>query len=266
MKFLLRIDSVFVCYSPSLNATKRNFVFFLKVSALDQLKQTNGRFWIKIDGTDIKTALMESARRVWNGDVDMNDGELKKLREQYENHLTDVDKFSKSDCQDLQINGTKLINMFKNDIPYLMNGFQKARAVYHEKFQKQVPNKTLKELNWDIVEHNTLLQQSQLLCENVKDTLESAFPDELDESTAANIRKLAVKSKSYLCDIYKKRRTAASHVLVTMLSDERRAKKPYALPVRFIAYESLKDQQLRDFNRDIKRKMVERGLKVVGTV
>ena len=89
---------------------------------------------------------MESARRVWNGDVDMNDGELKKLREQYENHLTDVDKFSKSDCQDLQINGTKLINMFKNDIPYLMNGFQKARAVYHEKFQKQVPNKTLKEL------------------------------------------------------------------------------------------------------------------------
>ena len=116
MKFCLRIDSVFVCYSPSLNATKRNFVFFLKVSALDQLKQTNGRFWIKIDGTDIKTALMESARRVWNGDIDMNDGELKKLRERYENHLTDVDKFSKSGCQDLQINGTKLINMFKNDM------------------------------------------------------------------------------------------------------------------------------------------------------
>lgn len=147
-----------------------------------------------------------------------------------------------------------------------MNGFHKARAVYHEKFQKQVPNKTLKELNWDVVEHNTLLQQSQLLCETVNMTLESASSDELQETTAATIQKLAVKIKAYLCDIYKKRRTAASHVLVTMLSDERRTKKPYALPVQFIAYESLKDQHIRDFNRDIKKKMVERGLKVVGIV
>ena len=87
-----------------------------------------------------------------------------------------------------------MINMFKNDIPYLMNGFQKARVVYHEKCQKQVPNKTLKELNWDIVEE-THLQQSQLLFETVNDTLKLAFPDELDETTAANIKKLAVKSK-----------------------------------------------------------------------
>ena len=218
-------------------------VIFVKVSALDQLKQTNGRFWIKIDGADSKTALMESTCRVWNGDVDMNDGELKKLRQQYDNHLMDVDKFSQSECQDLQINGTKLINMFTNDVPYLMNGLQNARAVYHEKFQKQVqvPNKTLKELNWDIVEHNTLLQQSQLLCESVKKTLDSASLDALDETTAAPIRELVVKIKSYLCN-----------------------KKPYAMPVRFIAYESLKDQQLRDFNRDIKEKMVERGLKVAG--
>ena len=170
--------------------TDRNVytTFFFKISALGQLKQTNGRFWIKIDGTDIKTGLMESSRRVWNGDVDINDGELKKLRKQYDNHLMDIDNFSKSNCQDLPINCTKLINMFQNDIPYLMNGFHKARAVYHDKFQKQVPNKTLKELNWDVVEHNTLLQQSQLLCENVNMTLESASSDELQETTAATIK------------------------------------------------------------------------------
>ena len=89
----------------------------------------------------------------------------------------------------------------------LMNGFKEARAVYHEKFQKQVPNKTLKELNWDMVEHNTLLQQSQVLCEAVKKILESAI----------------------------KKRTAASHVLDTMLSDESNINIFYILTRFYIA-------------------------------
>ena len=97
-------------------------------------------------------------------------------------------------------------------------------------------------------------------------TLESASPDELQETTAATIQKLAAKAKAYLCDIHKKRRTAASHVPVTMLSDKRQTKKPYALPVQFVVYESLKDQHIRDFSIDIKKKMVERGLKAVGIV
>ena len=49
-----------------------------------------------------------------------------------------------------------------------------------------------------------------------------------------------------------------------MLSDERRSKKPYALPVRFIPYRSLRDQYIHDFSKEIKQHMTERGLTLVG--
>jgi len=49
-----------------------------------------------------------------------------------------------------------------------------------------------------------------------------------------------------------------------MISDERRNRKPYALPVRYIAYRNIKDQHVRDLNRELKVKMAERGLHVAG--
>ena len=53
-------------------------------------------------------------------------------------------------------------------------------------------------------------------------------------------------------------------ILVLMLSDERRNQKPYALRVRYVPYRSLRDQYVRDLTKDIKRAMVERGLRLVG--
>lgn len=43
-----------------------------------------GRFWIKGDGCDIKPALQQSVREVWNKDADLGDGELQALRTDYE--------------------------------------------------------------------------------------------------------------------------------------------------------------------------------------
>ena len=55
-----------------------------------------------------------------------------------------------------------------------------------------------------------------------------------------------------------------THVLVLMLSDERRSHKPYALPIRYVPYRSLRDQYIRVLNKDVKRVMQERGLNLVG--
>lgn len=49
-----------------------------------------------------------------------------------------------------------------------------------------------------------------------------------------------------------------------MVSDERRNKKPYALPTQYIPYYSLKDQYIRDFTKVLKENMVQLGLQVVG--
>ena len=56
------------------------------VTALQQSKTANpeGRFWVKVDGTDIKPAPLESTRIEWNGDVDLGNGNLFILRQQYD--------------------------------------------------------------------------------------------------------------------------------------------------------------------------------------
>ena len=46
-----------------------------------------------------------------------------------------------------------------------------------------------------------------------------------------------------------KRQPAATHVLAVLVSEERRNKKPYAIPVHFIPYHSLKDQYIRDLSQ-----------------
>lgn len=70
------------------------------VHALDELKVANpeGRFWIKLDATDVKQALMESGRKVWNGDVDMGDESLKKFRDDYEERMVVMEIMKSQDA------------------------------------------------------------------------------------------------------------------------------------------------------------------------
>ncbi|KAI8511886.1 hypothetical protein Bbelb_109860 [Branchiostoma belcheri] len=51
-----------------------------------------------------------------------------------------------------------------------------------------------------------------------------------------------------------------------MLSDEERKNKPYALPVQYIPYNSLRDQYIRDLTKTLKERMNFYGLTAVGTV
>jgi hypothetical protein len=59
-------------------------------------------------------------------------------------------------------------------------------------------------------------------------------------------------------------RTAATHVLVVMVSSEKKDKKPYALPIRYVPYKSLKDADVRAIIEETKEQMKDLGLKVVG--
>lgn len=78
------------------------------------------------------------------------------------------------------------------------------------------------------------------------------------------LRNLHPGTMKYLRNLFKKKRTPATHVLVAMLSDEKRNCKPYALPVRYVPYHNISDKYIREFTRELKVKMVERGLIVVG--
>ena len=57
---------------------------------------------------------------------------------------------------------------------------------------------------------------------------------------------------------------AATHVLVFMISNEERDKKPYALPVQCLPYKGLSDSKVQKLANEIIDEMVRRGMKVAG--
>lgn len=58
--------------------------------------------------------------------------------------------------------------------------------------------------------------------------------------------------------------TPATHILVFMISNEERSKKPYALPVQCIPYKGLSDAKVRELANKIIREMVKRKMNVAG--
>ncbi|XP_063448946.1 uncharacterized protein LOC134728306 isoform X2 [Mytilus trossulus] len=231
----------------------------IQIPAIKLLTEVNpeGQYWLKLDGTDLKDSLQHSVKDVWNGDVNLNDGKLDTLREQYESRLNWMNSIHTLNNANLETGVQQLKIELEYDCQFLEKGFQSACNTLQTKVKVKTTNaETLKSLNWEVVEFNQLLQdcteyQRKLQnCSMYIDLLKSMKNDFL----------------TYLKNLFKKKRTAASHVLVIAISDEKRSKKPYTLPIQYIPYKSLRDQQVRDLTTPIKKAMAEAGLKVVGTV
>ena len=244
--------------------------YIIQGAALEVLKSANpdGRFQLKLDGTDVKACLMESVKGVWNGDVDLGDGKLQQLRSEYENRLQVFKALSKAESRNvLEDTLRSRLDELNADKNFLLNGLGVAIEDYRKKFNSNsTSEEALKNANWKVVEYQTLIQQAQSILTTLATVLATLNP-----TTCTNrIFKRAIvtlkdlKIELYLKNLFKKKQTSASHVLVFMMSDEKRARKPYALPVRYIPYRTLKDQYIRDFSKDIKLMMKERGLKLVG--
>lgn len=211
---------------------------------------------------------MESVKGVWNGDADLGDEKLQELRRVYEGRVNTVGSMAGiQNRQNLEAELTKCIDSLDEDIPFLEEGFRFAVEDYRKKFDnRSTSEENLKNANWNVVEFQTLLQQAQELKGSYEEQLSSlnpAVPHNL-QAIKNSLRGLVGDAKSYLRNLFKKKRVAATHVLVLMLSDERRNKKPYALPVRYVPYKSLRDQYIRDLTKDVKQVMHNKGLNLVG--
>ena len=77
-------------------------------------------------------------------------------------------------------------------------------------------------------------------------------------------RDLKANMLDYLRDLFKKKRTMATHVLIIMLSEERRNGKPYAVPVQYVQYKSITAHDVRRLTQNIKKKMKELGMTCLG--
>ena len=116
-----------------------------------------GRFWVKIDETEMKTALMESMRDDWNSDADLGDGMLAITRKQYDRRVksaiafADKDKDKKALVDKLMACVSKLFD----DIVFLNKEFTSAVKVYQDKYSApNTPINTLKDSNWNVVKNS----------------------------------------------------------------------------------------------------------------
>ena len=130
----------------------------------------------------MKAALQESLRREWNGDVDLLDGKLQDIRREYEGRISSCETITKDNNirrEDLVISFAALITALEDDIAFLNDGLQKAVESFRSKFNNpSTPVETLKSLNWDIVEFQTLLEQASLFKEQISTVIADLNPSQ----------------------------------------------------------------------------------------
>ena len=110
---------------------------------------------------------------------------------------------------------------------------------------------------WEVAEFNILNQQAHALLQRMTQLVQHRLCDRADILKKTNF-------ESYIKGVFKKRRTPAKHVLVLMASDETRRSKPYAIPIKYIPYQSIKDQYLRDVTGELKQRLMAHGITTVG--
>ncbi|XP_070538734.1 uncharacterized protein [Ptychodera flava] len=157
----------------------------------------------------------------------------------------------------------------QDDRVFLREGQKAAVAKFNKKQgDNNTPESTLMRLSWEVHEY-TMLHQ---ICDEYIDVC-ACYLQEINEDAQrspnhviAAIHAELNEMLEYLRNLYKKKRTAASHVLVFMVADEQRQTKPYALPVRYILYDSLKDSTYQRLMDEVKKEIVKAGLKPIGSV
>ena len=247
------------------------YAHIFQMAALKQLKEAHpkGRFWIKGDGCDVKPALQESVRGVWNGDIDLGDGKLAALRGEYDGRqeMFGVVCRAGTTREIMEESVGRIIDQLALDAKFLSNGLKIADEDYHKKFEStNVSKKVLMELCWERVEYSTLLQQ----CQAMKAYFEGFVPflNPTNPRVVEVARQFLSKKPDflkYLRNLFvKKRQPGATHVMVFLVSEERRNVKPYCLPVQYVPYHSLKDQYVRDLALKIRSQMISLGMKPIG--
>lgn len=96
------------------------------------------------------------------------------------------------------------------------------------------------------------------------DKLQSQDYDPVQDNFARKLTSLQQQLLDAIKRLSKHQRTAATHILVFMVSPESRSRKPYALPVQCLPICGIKDKTIRDMSNKIIEIMVGKNMKVAG--
>ena len=233
------------------------------MEAVKQALDSNpsGRWWIKADAFDVGKGLRESTRGTWSGDEDLGDGSLQTLYADYKTRCLFVKKLPTTESSALITRGIeKLLVDLEVDLEFLISGTEVANGLYSRAIQAgKSSEQKLMELSWSVVGFEKLVEKARNLQVELRTFLQG-----IGTANTGGLTSLISSLLTYLKDLFSKKRIAATHVLVFMISDELRNRKPYAIPVRFMPYKSLTDSELRELEVQLEEAMRNAGMTVVG--
>lgn len=244
-----------------------SFPFVLQMEALRQAAASNpnGRWWIKADACDVRKGLRESVRGAWAGDQDLGDDYVQQLYQQYKTDCSFIKELTAPTKLNFSLTEfQKLQSLLESNVEFLSSGVAQAKISYEKVLQTSHPSeKSMMELSWDYIGFEELQKQNKELSQEVA-CIVNNFMCGQHNVLKTSVLKVRDKLLSYLKELYSKKRVAASHLMIFMISDELRNTKPYAVPVRFIPYASITDSKLRELELQIEDAMVSVNMVTVG--
>ena len=147
------------------------------------------------------------------------------------------------------------------DIDFLTKGCEEANESYNEILDKgNATEKKKMESAWNAVEFSELLKKAIGLITDL-----GTFIEMQKNGATFDMAKLKLNVMKYHKDVMLKKRVAAKYLMVFMIADELRNKKPYAIPVQFLPYKSITDSKLLELVYKLQDEMEKIGMTVVGT-
>ena len=159
---------------------------------------------------------------------------------------------------------------------YLLE-LQMAGQKYQTQLDKSTtPADTLRKSAWDVDDYRYLYEKNQqILCSlslvyNMLISAPSATSSTavVNDVPGVNIPLLLTELRptilEYLKSLFRKKRLPAADILVFMISESTRQKKPYAIPIQCIPHAGLQDRQVRLLANKIKAEMCKLGMRPEG--
>lgn len=220
---------------------------------------------IKADTCDLRSGLMESVRGIWSGDVDLGDGAVDKHYSSYQSECSIVKKLGSETNLTLTLPSLRqLIKKWEDDIEFLETGLKDAKLKYKVALTAaHKSDQNLMKLAWDVIGFEELIKCASNFKIEIGEVIENVKLD-LMVLVKKTLNDLKPKILKYYKDIYPMRREEATHLMVFMIADELRNRKPYAIPVWFLSYHSITDQKMRELDIQLEKHMKSIGMIPVG--
>ena len=208
-------------------------------------------------------------RNEWSGDIDWGDGDLQQRHEEYIKCLQFVRGIGVKQRRAYLVIKADLEEQLRNmrdQKEFLAAGLAKARDRYESKRKLlNVSEDSLFALTWDVEGYSKLIEKNMTITEGTSGSLARINgPVHGRGNIQADFSALKKELEPYIMGVNTKKREAASHLLLFMISDELRNFKPYAVPVRAIKYKSITDAMLRELKEDLRKATKQCGMPTVG--